>query len=235
MLCTTNKVVWDIGMVCVFKTLSNVYCLSPLPRLDRLLWCDASRSWAFEKRLLIFLCSLYRHNLPDGPLVCASVSIWNTSFISFFYLWFSTIFVDVSCLFSPVPADSMFLLQHWLPGDGPCKPAMWAFFTSLLLPSSPDLFQWLTAGLPLLAIKLSQVHRCNGCSVCESIFHISCFWGLRKKKILCSNRKGVLLIWQGISTVEENQCESCWELRSKRKRKLLVRKAEIKIRANKTF
>lgn len=114
----------------------------------------------------------------------------------------------VACLFFPVPADALFLLQHWLPDSlvmVPCKHVMWDFFASLPLPSSPDLFQCLTVGLPLLAIKLSQVHRCNDCSVCESIVHISCFWGLRKKKkTLCSDRKWVLLIWRGISTVEKN-------------------------------
>lgn len=162
-----------------------------------------------------------------GPL-CVHLSLFEIRALYHSSICGFPLFLYMCLVYSP-------LSQHWLPGDGPCKHAMWAFFTSFLLPSSPDLFQWLTAGLPLLAIKLSQVHRCNGCSVCESIFHISCFWGLRKKRYFAAIGKE--FCWSGRESAlyRKTQCESCWELRSKRKRKLLVRKAEIKIRANKTF
>lgn len=133
----------EISEWCVFlKMTSNleqcILCLLPLPRLAKLLWCGASRRWEFEKRLffLIFLCSLYWHNLQDGPLVCASVSIWNMCFISFVYLWFTTIFVNVWLVYSslsllmPCSFSSIDSLTPWW-----WSPAnMWCGISLLLFP-----------------------------------------------------------------------------------------------------
>lgn len=175
---------WCVFLKNDFKLEQCILCLSPLPRLARLLWCGASRSWEFEKSLpfCIFMFIVLTESSRRVPCVCICLYLKYVLYIILLSVVYPYFGRCVACLFSPVPVDAIFLLQHWLPSDDPCKHVMRDFFTSLPLPLSPDLFQWLTVGLPLLAIKLCQVHRCNGCSVCESRVHISLFGGLRTNR-----------------------------------------------------